>query len=123
MTARVLVVDDEPSVRFLARLSLEDAGFAVEEAGSGSAALHAIAAAADPFGAVVMDFRMPGMTGVEAAERLRAAGVTTPVILYTAWADPRLAASAADLGFSLIDKDDVPGLVARVGDLVSGAPL
>lgn len=119
MTARVLVVDDEPSVRLLARLSLEDAGYEVEEAGSGPAALTAVASAGAPFGAVVMDFRMPGMTGVEAAERLREAGVRTPVVLYTAWADPRLAAAAADLGFALVDKDDVLGLVARVGALVA----
>ncbi|WP_354701093.1 hypothetical protein DSM112329_01399 [Paraconexibacter sp. AEG42_29] len=119
MAGRVLIVDDEASVRFFERISLEEAGIEVDEAASGPEALDAVAAADTPFAAIVMDFRMPGMTGVETAERMLSAGVTTPIILYTAWADPSVAAVAADLGFTLIDKSDVEQMVAHVGRLAT----
>ncbi len=119
MPGRVLVVDDEPSVRFFERLSLEEAGMVVEEAGSGAAAVALLQAPTADFDAVVLDFRMPGMTGLEAARLLRSAGLTTPIVLYTAYADPMLAATAVGLDLELIDKSDVERMVARVGALVA----
>ncbi|MCW3016052.1 MAG: hypothetical protein JWO02_3144 [Solirubrobacterales bacterium] len=119
MRGRVLVVDDEPSVRFYERLSLEEAGLDVDEAASGPQALRLLQAPGADFAAVVLDFRMPGMTGLEVAQALRSGGVPTPIVLYTAYADPAVAAAAQELGLELIDKTDVERMVDRVGGLVA----
>jgi CheY-like chemotaxis protein len=116
---RVLVVDDEPSVRFFERLSLEEAGLDVGEASSGAQALALVHAEQERFAAIVLDFRMPGMTGLQVAQVLREAGDRTPIVLYTAYADPDVAAAAADLGLELIDKTDVERMVGHVGGLVA----
>ncbi len=67
---RVLVVDDNPANRDLARAILEPAGAEVTEAADGQAAIDA--ALAKPFDVILMDMRMPGMDGAAAASRLRA---------------------------------------------------
>ena len=56
--ARVLVADDEMSIRFVLRETLESAGHEVVEAASGEAALQALAA--QPFDVAFFDIRMPG---------------------------------------------------------------
>ncbi|MCW2999059.1 MAG: todT [Solirubrobacterales bacterium] len=119
MHGRVLVVDDEPSVRFFERLSLEEAGLAVGEASSGAEALALVHEAQERFAAIVLDFRMPGMTGLEVARTLREEGDRTPIVLYTAYADPEVAAAAVELGLELIDKADVERLVGHVGRLAA----
>jgi PAS domain S-box-containing protein len=67
---RVLVVDDKADNRQLLRDLLAPAGFEVEEAADGETCLARVAAA--PPDAVLLDLRMPGMSGFEAARRLRA---------------------------------------------------
>lgn len=119
MGGRVLVVDDEPSVRFFERLALEDRGHEVEEAASGAEALTLAQAPGSDYAAIVLDFRMPGMTGLEVARALRDGAVATPIVLYTAYADPAVAAQAAELGLELIDKADVERMVVHVGQLVA----
>lgn len=117
--ARVLVVDDEPSVRFFGRLALEEAGLLVDEAASGREALRILQGPDPGIAAVVLDFRMPGMTGLETARLLRAADVDLPIVLYTAYADPTVAAAALELGLELIDKTDVDRMVDHVGALLT----
>ena len=85
--ARILVVDDDPSVRDLVRAVLEVEGHDVELAADGYAALRAVAAGR-PDG-VVLDVMMPGMDGHEVLARLRATtgGLELPVVMLTAAAD------------------------------------
>jgi serine phosphatase RsbU (regulator of sigma subunit) len=84
--SRILIVDDDPAALRLLGLGLESAGFAVETAGSGEAALAAIAQRAPD--AVVLDFEMPGLNGVEVCAQIRAAEALQvkelPVIMLTA---------------------------------------
>ena len=54
--------------------------------------------------AIVMDVRMPGLSGLEILSELRAAEWTTPVILITAFPDPWLAAEARRLDATLVAK-------------------
>lgn len=68
-TCRVLLAEDEPLNVMLAQEVLHMFGCAVEVVGTGSAALEAVKARA--FDVVLLDFHMPGMTGVEAAAAIR----------------------------------------------------
>jgi CheY-like chemotaxis protein len=83
----ILVVDDEIVNRSIASGILKNAGWHVVEADDG---IGAIAAAREHrFGLVLMDIQMPGMTGFEAAEAIRADGgasALTPIIAFTALA-------------------------------------
>ena len=82
----VLVVDDDPDMRFMLKLLLERGGYQVNEAGDGLAALHSIKAQMPDL--VLTDLRMPMMDGAELIQRLRADQATAglPIILITAYA-------------------------------------
>ena len=67
---QVLVVEDEPAVRDMTIQVLRRAGWTVTAVGSGSEALTLVDTRAQPFDAVVSDVVMPGMSGVELAERV-----------------------------------------------------
>ena len=83
---RVLVVDDNPSSRAILAKYLASAGIAVEEAASGQEAIDAIAAGERPFDAMLLDWRMPGLDGLETARRIRALGASAPeIIMVTAY--------------------------------------
>lgn len=83
--AHILVAEDNPANRMVARLILESAGFRVTDVANGQEALQAISDG--PFELVLMDCRMPVMDGYAATERIRqlpgAAG-QTPIIALTA---------------------------------------
>lgn len=74
---RVLIVDDETTIRIALRRFFTRMGWEVEEAANGEAALDILlgtgAAAAQPFSLVVSDLRMPGINGIELYERLKEA--------------------------------------------------
>ncbi|MCX5193265.1 response regulator transcription factor [Streptomyces sp. NBC_00249] len=82
--ARILVVDDDPTVSEVVTGYLRRAGFAVEEAADGPAALAAAGRARPDL--VVLDLMLPGIDGLEVCRRLRAAG-PVPVIMLTARGD------------------------------------
>ena len=67
--ARILIVEDEPQLRGLLRLYLEQAGYTVTDAGDGAAALAAFAAGGADL--VVLDLMLPGMQGQAVLEALR----------------------------------------------------
>lgn len=68
--ARILVIDDVPSVTALLRMTLESRGHEVTEAQDGAAGLEAMDAS--PFDLVIVDMMMPGIDGIELVKRLRA---------------------------------------------------
>jgi len=78
---RVLVVDDEPTVREVVQWYLEHDGYRVELAGDGADALDAFTARSPDL--VVLDLMLPGVDGLEVCRRIRAASAT-PVIMLTA---------------------------------------
>jgi DNA-binding NtrC family response regulator len=83
MAKTVLVVDDDPTQRRLISAVLEREGFATAAVDSGRAALDRLAAggAAD---VILLDWVMPGMSGLETLKEMRARGVATPVLVLTA---------------------------------------
>jgi DNA-binding response OmpR family regulator len=83
MTRQVLVVDDEPNIRELCRLYLEQEGFQVEEATDG---IQAVSRALELRPAlVVLDLMLPGKSGFDVCRELREADI--PVVMLTARGD------------------------------------
>jgi CheY-like chemotaxis protein len=80
---RILVVDDDATVRETGTMLLEELGFSVAQAIDGRSALSALAAA--PFDAVLLDATMPGMTAGETLRTLRARFPELPVLLCSGY--------------------------------------
>ncbi len=80
---RVLVIDDEQSVRDAFVNALEDMPYVVETAGDGEEALEK--AKSSPVDLVFLDLKMPGMDGVEVLREIRALDETVPVYIVTAF--------------------------------------
>lgn len=112
----VLVVDDSADIRFMLRVLLEDAGMEVEEAPSGDAALARLIDTVAPVDAVVLDQRMPDMSGIEVARALREHGVATPLVLFSAYLHPVLHDEARSLGLATIGKTDLFALLDVLRD-------
>jgi two-component system, OmpR family, response regulator MprA len=79
---RLLVVDDDPSVREALALLLDLNGFDVDTASDGREAIRTMAVASPD--AVILDVLMPGIDGIEVCRRMRAVGDRTPVLMLTA---------------------------------------
>ena len=84
MTSHVLVVDDDPGIRFALALKLKQTGYAVSEATDGREAVDWFASKSADL--VIMDVGMPRMDGYAAAKALRASPATrdVPVLFLTA---------------------------------------
>ena len=80
--ARVLVVDDDVTVREVVVTYLRAAGHEVDETADGETALSALRD--HPADLVVLDLMLPGIDGLEVCERVRARGDDVPVIMLTA---------------------------------------
>jgi two-component system, chemotaxis family, CheB/CheR fusion protein len=92
----IFVVDDEGALREAMRELLQEEGWAVEAYSSGDAFLEAYHPGRE--GCLVVDARMPGMSGLELLERLKARGGGPPAIMITGHADVRLAVRAIKAG-------------------------
>ena len=99
---RILLVEDNPINALLARALLGREGCIVDHAIGGAEALAAVKVA--EYDLILMDMRMPGMSGIEAAEALRRDGVAVPIVALTANAfdDDRRACLAAGMDDFLV---------------------
>jgi two-component system OmpR family response regulator len=79
---RILLVEDEPTLRAALRRSLEDAGYVVDEADNGRDAWHL--GETEPFDAVLLDLGLPQLDGLTVLQRWREAGHAMPVLILTA---------------------------------------
>ena len=115
--ARVLLAEDNPINAILARALLEREGCVVERVQTGPEAVQA--AAAQSYDLILLDLRMPGLGGLEAAAELRRRGVATPIAALTADAfeDTRRACLEAGMDDFLtkpLDASALRGLLGRV---------
>ncbi len=114
---RVLLAEDNPVNALLARALLARAGCTVDRAATGEEAVTA--ALAQPYDLILMDMRMPGMSGLDAARALRAAGCATPITALTANAfdDDRRACREAGMEGFLTKPLDPAALEATLARL------
>jgi len=94
--ATVYVVDDDPGVRASLRRLLEEVSLPCEACGTANEFLELYDPASP--GCLVLDVRMPGMSGIELHKRLVAEGVTIPVIMISGHGDIPMAAESMRRG-------------------------
>ncbi len=120
---RILVVDDEPSLRHLLGFHLARAGHRVLDAGSGEEALRV--AGTEVPDLVLLDLGLPGIDGLETLRRLRDRGAEAPVIVMTAHGSVDAAIDAMKFGaFDFLTKPlDVDRLLIVVRNALSLSQL
>jgi CheY-like chemotaxis protein len=111
MRGSILVVDDQADFLDSVALLFQAYGYKVTVAKHGEDAVALIKEGLRP-DVVLMDFRMPGMTGQQALEQMRLVGLTAPAVLVSGLIDPDTA-KAAGFDFGVL-KSDLPGLTACV---------
>lgn len=104
---RILIVDDDPTIRSVLEALLEDEGFSPVSAANGQEAVNAVRA--DPPALVLMDLMMPVMSGVDATRVLK----TDPATAHV----PIIAMSAGFILREAVDELLADGLVAKPFDL------
>jgi two-component system response regulator FixJ len=113
-TPTVFVIDDDESMRAVLQSGMESIGLAVETYPSAQAFLDYCDASRP--GCLVLDMRMPGMSGLELQETLKAKGVTLPVIFLTGHGDVTNAVRAMRQG--AVDFMEKPFNVQVLLDLI-----
>ena len=93
---KVLVVDDTKNIRTLLGIYLKLSGFEVLMATNGHEALSIIDS--EPVDLIFLDVKMPEISGTEVLKRIRASGVTAPVVIMTAFATVKNAVDCTKLG-------------------------
>jgi DNA-binding NtrC family response regulator len=111
--AKILIIDDEPSMRRILTLILEEDGHWVAQASGVTEALQRLAA--DRFDLVITDKKMPDGDGFEVLRHCRENEPSLPVVVLTALATVELAVEAMQAGaFDFISKPFVPEVVTAV---------
>jgi DNA-binding NarL/FixJ family response regulator len=120
---RALIVDDDSDMRFLVRMTIEVANHGLSVAGEAASGADAISAVQqDRPEVIVLDQRMPGMTGLETARRILADHPEQSIILFSAYLDPQTIAEAEAIGVrACMDKTDVDRLPETLWQLAAGA--
>jgi DNA-binding NtrC family response regulator len=115
----ILVVDDEPLIRWAVREGLESAGYAVLEAGSAGEALARLAGVDGRVDVALLDVRLPDSDDLGLLQQVRRRAPGCQVIVMTAHGTPELLAEAMTAGaFDTISK---PFDMSRIVGLVRAA--
>src|SRR5574337_2223197 len=111
---RILVVDDDPVLRELLTVFLEERGYEVQEAQDGQAGL--VAFTQGGFDLIFTDFRMPGMSGLEMAAAMRRSDPVVPIILVTGDVYTLEVGAAIQAGISrVLPKPFKPSEIIKIG--------
>jgi DNA-binding response OmpR family regulator len=101
---RVLVVDDEPLIRWSVSESLSDFGYRVDTAADAASALRIVTTSQVPFQAIVLDLRLPDMHDLSLLGTLRQLVPGARLILMTAFGTTDVLTEAHDLGADVLPK-------------------
>lgn len=102
ITPRILLVDDDPGLRLALEFRLGTEGFAVRSYESGEALIRE--QAFPERGCLVLDWRLPGLNGLQTLQQLRERDVRLPAILITSNPGHELRAAAAAAGVPVVEK-------------------
>ncbi len=118
MPERILIVDDEETLRLSMKARLAAAGFTTEVAENGEEALRKMKE--QEFDVAMLDIKMPGMGGIEALRLFSELYPKTDVVMLTGFADFGTAIECLKLGAKdyLVKPVDATELVARLRSLV-----
>ena len=113
---KILVVDDESDIASILKLHLEEAGYLADWAADGETGLTMLHS--NDYALVLLDVRMPGISGVEVLQRLQAETIDAAVIMMTAHGNENLVAEcmkagAADYVAKPFDMDDLLHRIER----------
>lgn len=118
----VLIVDDEPLIRWSLAETLADFGYKVLQAADGQRAVKVLEDLPDlpgPVDVIMLDYRLPDSNGLQLLGKIRAMSPHSQVVLMTAYGTPEVVSEALRLGaFCVVDK---PIEMQEVADLVSRA--
>ena len=103
-TRRVLLVDDDKSVRQVTKRLLEHHGYEVVDVAGGFEALDAFRQRDGAFGLVLLDWSMPGIDGGETCERIRQIRPDIPVVFMSGDGGPEVARRVREAGSPLLHK-------------------
>jgi CheY-like chemotaxis protein len=106
---RVLVVDDEDDIRSMLAIVLAAEGWQVDDAAGGEEALARCETTRHDV--VVLDLRMPGMSGLDVARTLIEREYPAQLVLFSAYVDSAVERECEELGVAVVDKVDWYGLV------------
>jgi len=114
LAVRLLVAEDDPRLRAVLTRGLEANGYFVDAVDNGGEALEFIAVY--DYAVVILDWRMPGVSGLKVVERLRGSGDGTAVLMLTAVDAPADRVAGLDAGADdyLVKPFDFDELLARV---------
>lgn len=111
----VVIIDDDDAVRDSTKLLLESCGYSVRDHDS---AENFLASDFTGISCLLVDHHMPGMSGAEFLERLRAKGDRTPALMVTGRADEAIEARMTRIAVSLlqkpVDEDELIKAVERL---------
>src|SRR5918911_3323830 len=111
--ARIVLVDDDDFFRESLGLNLVDEGYAVTSFSNGAAAIDYFGGGGEA-DVILLDWRMPGMNGLEVLRQLRRSGTTTPVIFLTVLSDDIYEEAALEGGaVDFIDKSRRLSILVR----------
>jgi DNA-binding NtrC family response regulator len=94
---QVLVVDDEPLIRWCIAETLGAAGYGITEAQDAASALRALAGMTQP-DVILLDLRLPDSSDLGLLQQIRSIAPTAAVIMMTAFGTPEVTAAARALG-------------------------
>jgi DNA-binding NtrC family response regulator len=94
---RILVVDDEPLIRWCIAQTLGTAGHGITEAQDAASALRALADKPEP-DVIILDLRLPDSSDLSLLEKVRSIAPAAAVVIMTAFGTPEITAEALKLG-------------------------
>ena len=95
---RVLIVDDEPLIRWSLVETLGESGHGVAEAADAESAIRTLSEGSDPFDVVLLDYRLPDSNDLGLLSTIRRIAPQSAVIMMTAYGTPETADGALALG-------------------------
>ncbi len=98
----ILIIDDEEVVRQVAQIALERAGYQVLAAADGANGLTLLEEHKADISLVLLDMGMPEMSGKEVLKRIRASGITVPVVICSGYSEPEVLRQFADCDFTAV---------------------